>query len=232
MGHMPYHLIIPAAGESTRYRAAGYMSPKGLIRFKWKDHDDCMIHHIIRDNVPEGQCATVIARQIDFNMFQKRLNSTARVLPIVSSEGQAHTVFQGIEYMADAPLLVVNCDNAFDSPLSEFVDWCQKESAAVGAMVFKSNKEDRYGYVDNHPFFSIGAEKQPISEWALAGAFYFENVGLFRAAFRAVHRTSAYISELFQVINGKKIAYDIPRESLHEWGTPADLKADKSVTLI
>jgi NDP-sugar pyrophosphorylase family protein len=156
------------------------------------------------------------------------------ILPIVNTDGQAHTVYQAIDNLSHAQeIVVINCDNAFDTNLDDFVEQCRDHEVMAGAIVFRSNGERKYGYVDmpdtGSPFFYRGVEKDPISPWALAGAFYFRNSAIFKDAFESGPSTQ-YISGLFERIPIAKMAYVIRRYELHEWGTPEDIIADHTVT--
>jgi NDP-sugar pyrophosphorylase family protein len=225
MEHLPYTTVVPAAGECVRFRKAGYALPKGLLRLEWNGSEASMIEHVVgRDHD-----ATIVCKAQDFNLFKRKL-PYLKIVPIASTEGQAHTIFQGIADLAlDRPLLVINCDNAFDIELDEFVKECVRTQATCGAVVFESELESKYGYVDAQPWFSRGAEKSPISGYALAGAFYFANTLTYVQAFRTGKNPACYVSALFEHITGSKLAYKIERSQLHEWGTPEDIKLDSTV---
>jgi NDP-sugar pyrophosphorylase family protein len=226
MDYLAYITLIPAAGECTRFRKAGYMLPKGLIRLEWGGSEAPMIEHV----ADRDHSVTVVCKAQDYNLFKRKL-SHMNVIPIASSEGQAHTVYQGLAMdNGERPLLVINCDNSFDIDLNEFVSECQRTQAACGAVVFDCEQMfAKYGYVDACPWFTRGAEKNAISIYALAGAFYFASGNIFRAAFQQSKDTACYISSLFSRIEGNKLAYRIQRSQLHEWGTPEDIRADKTV---
>lgn len=230
MDDMPYTLVIPAGGDSARFAARGYKGPKGLLKFEWKEKYATMLEHVVSDK----RCS-VIARQEWASVFFRVLPENFNVVAVPGTEGQAHTVYQGVyQGVYYSPIatdfVVMNCDNAFDEPLDIFVAKCREQEAVCGAVVFESKRELKYGYVSDAPFFIRGAEKNPISPFALAGAFYFKSRDVFLTGFKRVGRTPEYISEMFAAIVGTKYAHVIPRTSLHEWGTPDDILTDSTVT--
>lgn len=230
-------LLIPAAGDSKRFSDAGVHKPKGLIRSKWRLNqvtvrNGTMIEHV----VPIGWNGPVrVACKLDcFDIFKNELPKDYDVFPIASSLGQADTVVQACKDLRN-DILVVNSDNGFSHDLNLFIDHCRESKASCGAVVFRSNKEPRYGYINSFPFFEYGIEKNPISSWALAGAFYFKNAAtLTKAALLIlsdplIRQQEIYLSDLFYYVKGLKIAYAIPRDELYEWGTPVQLMKDKSL---
>lgn len=228
MDDLSYALVIPAGGDSMRFKAKGFKEPKGLIKLTWRDKEATMLEHIVGDS---NLCYLVV-KQEWYNTFLKTLPGNFMIKSIYSTEGQAHTVYQFLfenAFARDMDIVIVNCDNAFDMPLSEFVKQCRANDADCGVMVFESAGETKYGYVNNAPFFQFGKEKVAISPFALAGTFYFKNRSIFLAAHRATNQP-IYISDMFGAIKGVRYAYVINRDDLHEWGTPEDILNDKTVT--
>lgn len=228
-----YLIVIPAAGSSTNFAAKGYRGPKALIKIRFNNELQTMIEHVAQH---DDDCI-VICKRIDFNIFKRALPHFF-VRPIESTEGQAHTVYQGIwdmtaGVMAGREYLIVNWDVAFEDGLFDrFVEACRKNNAEVGAVVFKST-EARYDYVDAAPFFTRAVRKEPsFSDYALTGAFYFKSRVSFSMAYKNNPRPPLYISQMFGRIVGVHFAYEIEREQFHDWSTPEDLENDSGVTLI
>jgi dTDP-glucose pyrophosphorylase len=225
-------LLIPAAGESSRFRAQYGGVPKGLIRFGWRTGEKTMIEHC----VPRGWEGNVVVmcREQDADLFAAELPSTWFLQSVPHTTGQADTVQQAW-VPADHEVLVVNCDNGFENGMGMFLTACRRFKASAGAVVMPGRGNRRYGYVDDYPLFRRAVEKSAISNYALAGAFYFQNIETIKDAYALLIAEGAgagerYLSALFERITGPKVAYHISKNELHEWGTPELLHADHSVT--
>lgn len=233
MDRMPCSILIPAAGDSVRFKEKTPL-PKGLIRFKWRGVRKTMIEHC----VPSAIYGSVFVgcKKRELPQFRTRLPGFYHFVPMDPTSGQAETVLRMALHMQNfqTDLLIINSDNAFNYPtLENFVHTCRIEEVTLGALTFcpKSNK-NRYGYVDSHPHFTHGREKLPISLHALAGAFYVSSTDTLIDAARTAHDEAAgYLSEMFIFITGKKLSVEITEFSLHEWGTPETLEADETVTI-
>lgn len=217
MDSLPCTLIIPAAGDSVRFRDKTSV-PKGLVRFGWKGRVATMIEHIVPRR---WNGKVVVACKIaDMQEFRRRLPNSMSVLGITPTSGQSETVINVAAYSAGTDILVVNSDNAFEEGvLEDFVDTCRANEAMCGAVTFRPapNADPyRYGYVDDHPYFKVGAEKVPISRYAVAGAFYFQS---WKVISRFVGGSQHYISEWFIDIPKPKLSYEIHPSKLFEWGT-------------
>lgn len=229
------HLLIPAAGESRRFAEQGYEGPKGLLKVHWNGETLTMLEHIV--NSIDMRMPTVIGcRPPDYVAFVQTL-PRCEVQAIRDSTGQADTVAQmAAELEHSDEMLVINSDNVFDQQAAlHLVAQSRRTNAIVGALVFLADHE-RYGFVDGYPFFNAGAEKVPISKYALAGAFYFRSAREVLAAWDKFKKHSSdaerYLSGMFQHFDGPKVSVLIDKDLLHEWGTPESLSADQTVSHI
>lgn len=233
---MRFTTLVLAAGESERFARAGITKPKGLLRMVWSKREACMLEHSAQ-LYAETPTRIVIKTDKLSQFFNGIVTFRVNLFCITETRGQADSAQQGVESL-EGPIVVVNCDNGFSLSLDTFARNCIDKGVLAGALVFPSNRELRYGYVDDMPFFDFGAEKAAISNWALAGAFYFKDRHVLREAYkcdlaalkaRGVSNAEIYLSHLFKWIPGQKLAVPIARSVLHEWGTPMELAADKTV---
>jgi len=219
-------LIIPACGKSQRFKDVGIQTPKGLIKFVHDGVYRTMIEHVIPDLwMLKGTKAIVVANADDAKKFQEMLPHDVSVWALGGSRGQAHTIQQILQAACigdDQKIIVVNCDDKF--PQYVFDQLAQVELPAA-AVVFKTEKNPRYGYVNDFPRFQYGAEKNPISEYALAGAFMFRNKKTFLDAYNKMPRMEGepYISHVFAYIAGDKKAILCDRKEIGDFGTPESL---------
>lgn len=235
MDNLPYTVLIPAAGSSQRFKDAGILKPKGLLKMTWHGLNMTMIEHCmpLTPNVP----IRVACRSEDIVKFHAALchNKNIKFAALSTpTRGQAHTcVIMSKE--VEGAIIIINSDNGFDLDVEEFISACDHVDASAGAVVFVAGGERKYGYVSDHPFFDFGIEKSPISAFALAGMFYFKSAEILQLAYSIAFNKKTtheeYLSQLFSVIPHPKLAYRIPKSSLHEWGTPLDLLADTTVNV-
>lgn len=232
-------LLIPAAGDSKRFSDVGIHKPKGLIRSVWtidklgETREGTMIQHV----VPLNWIGKIrVACKLEYkDVFTEALPKDWDIFPIISSRGQADTVWQACQ---DLPgdILIINSDNGFSHDLCQFVNQCRVNKASCGAVVFTS-KNNRYGFINNFPLFEFGVEKIPISKYALAGAFYFKSARTIMDASiitlndLMLRNAEIYLSDLFLSIDGLKMGYLIPQDELFEWGAPAQMLKDKSLKI-
>lgn len=234
-------VLIPACGKSERFKAVTKV-PKGVLRFSWKRSHMTMIEHI-SSVLPERWPKWVVHRTDEAEDFRRRLPTEIGLIGTHVTNGQADTVFQALSMVnVGEDLIVLNCDNAIVD-LTRSVRWFRNWNADCGAVTFEDpDRSGRYGYVDKYPHFTRGAEKEALSSFALAGAFYFKNKTVYERAFRAADRAhrplrgpftnyEIYISQLFEHIEGVKIASWIERAALHEWGSWQQLQDDPTVTI-
>lgn len=227
-----------AAGSSIRFKNIGLDKPKGLLNFKWKGLEGAMLEHsgqLLSRPFPNVRIAV---HSKDLEQFGDWVSNDQYRMRYgfyytVATNGQADTAQQAVEAI-EGPIVVVNCDNGFNNSLEAFASACSDNAVACGVLVFESDQETRYGYVDAAPWFTYGTEKTPVSKWALAGAFYFSSRHVLREAYAAtpfVPGQECYLSQLFAAIKGLKLAFRMPRTDLHEWGTPSNVVSDKTITI-
>lgn len=239
MDSVPFTTIVLAAGGSIRFRTVGVHKPKGLIQLRWRGVEATMLEHSAQILGKDYLNVRIAVHSKDMEQFANWVNTDAYRCKygfyyVVATNGQADTAQQAVEAI-EGPIVIVNCDNGFETTLSDFGMMCIGNDVACGALVFGSNGETRYGYVDNAPWFTYGTEKSPVSRWALAGAFYFRSRHVLREAYATAPFSAGkecYLSQLFASIPGNKMAVRIQRDQLHEWGTPSDLLTDKTVSVI
>lgn len=231
MGNHPRRkpvLIIPACGKSQRFRERGIMVPKGLLHFNYDGHTLPMIHHVIPRDLSFYKVIVTVTKGEE-NAFLECLHPDIHVFAISNSVGQMDTVLQTLDsdiVPHDHPIVILNCDDKLPEKTIKELMGLQ---AQVGAVVFRTEKNPRYGYIDSFPEFTRGAEKDPISEYALAGGFMFESKHVFAEAVYASaktwsnHKGEYYLSHLFEHVKGKKEAVLVSQKDIVDFGTPEGL---------
>lgn len=232
-------IIIPAAGNSRRFKDIGIDTPKGLIRFTRDGFTGAMLEHILCDLLTHDHAPPMIIVNENTSFPMKNFEHLVEVVRVAPTWGQAHTVYLGLETLDEitlsGPVLVLNSDVGYDYSLDVFCR--QAQDFAAAALVFPGEGDTAFSYVDNFPIFSEALEKQAISNWAMAGAYYFSDGHDLRSALKAQldsgvrHANEFYLSGTFQYHRETKIAIAMQRNQLLQWGTPEDLARDKKVTI-
>lgn len=127
-------------------------------------------------------------------------------------------------------MLVLNSDCGFNYPLHVFVK--QAELFGMAALVFPGYDDRAYSYVDGYPIFKGAAEKLNISEWALAGAYYFRSSSRLRLLIKSMkERDERHAGEFYMslALRDTGLAVAMERRQLRVWGTPEDLARDPGV---
>lgn len=232
---MNIQIIVPAAGESKRFTRKGIKLPKPLIKFSWGQFPkQTMLEHATH-GLEDWPINVGVLRNHQ-GIFLEGLiksNHTFTFHSLGTSLGQADTVAQvarGIKGSDDCSLLILNSDSMFLYPLETFL--AQVKDFDGGAIVFDGQYSPAYSYADEYPLFDKTAEKEPISPWAFAGAFYFKSKNDFLTAYEAYHwviQREEYLSEVYNYLPGKKLAVYVPREQWIVWGTAEELMSDENV---
>lgn len=233
------HLVIPAAGEGSRFRQAGYARPKPFIDVRGRP----MIDHVIDNVAPKGADVHLLLRE-------EHLTDHAALIDLVrGSVDQIHPVRELTEGTActlllaraafddDRPLLVANSDQWVDFDVDAYVQDCLDRNLDGSILVFRDadrNPKWSFARLDASGFVVEVAEKKPISDLATVGIYLFRRGSDFvRGAIDMIARNDRVNNEFYtcpvynyMIANGLKIGvYEVPANAMHGLGTPADLEA-------
>ena len=168
-------VLVPCAGNGTRFSKAGYSNPKPLIEFLGKP----MIQHVV-DCVPLDADWIFIVQQNHIDEFQidqvlKQIKPHCIVISTGSgvTEGAAASVLLAQQYIDnDRPLLIINSDNIIEwDAVSTTANWLESESD--GLILTFQDTDPKWSFVklnDNGHATQV-AEKTPISDIATAGLY-------------------------------------------------------------
>ncbi len=172
------NIIIPMAGSGSRFRDKGYQAPKPFITFNGK----MMIEHVL-EGLPLDNAKLILIIQSAFqNSHAQELSYLEKTYGVIFScvksltAGAACTALQARMCMdLDCPALFVDSDNIFQkNALEQFVTHAQTNALAGSLLTFHS-KQDCFSYVKTNAKGQVilTREKEPISNDAIAGAYYF-----------------------------------------------------------
>jgi dTDP-glucose pyrophosphorylase len=231
-------VVIPAAGEGSRFSKAGYQMPKPFIPLFGKP----MIQHVIENVTPRGAQVHLLFRKdhIETNLsFVESLRIRGHTIHEVGrpTEGTACTLLLARDaFDDDRPLLVANSDQYVEFSIDDFVRDCFDRNLDGSILVFHDHAKDpkwSFARSDQAGLVREVAEKKPISNMATVGIYLFRRGSDFvRGAIDMIARNDRVNSEFYTcpvfnylIARGLKIGtYTIASTAMHGLGTPEDLE--------
>lgn len=237
----PLHVIMPMAGEGSRFLKEGWTIPKPLIELKGRplfmhaissvQNNDLMLKYsfIVRQ---EHIDKFHIDEQIKKNLPQANIFSVDK-----TTRGAVETCMMAeSKILDDDGIIVMDCDLEFRS--TSFVGIIKKILALPlcvaegGALVSFESNEPRYSYaeIDNNGFVKRTAEKEVISNHALCGAYFFSSGQRFKQIANKLlsepefKKPEYYVSLLYNYLlaDGEKVQL-ATMEKYCSYGTPEEL---------
>lgn len=231
------NVVIPAAGEGSRFANAGYSAPKPFIDVLGQP----MIGHVIDNVAVRNARFTLLLRQDHLEKYPDTMAldfvAKSKIVPVVQlTEGTACTVLLARKHFDDQhPLLVANSDQLVDFNCQEFLDDARQRNLDGSILVFRDsarNPKWSFAALDDDGLVTEVAEKKPISDLATVGIYLFMNGTEFvRAAADMIAANDRVNNEFYtcpiynyMIRNGAKIGvYEVPSSAMSGLGTPEDL---------
>lgn len=178
----PWHpprinVLIPMAGAGSRFANAGYTFPKPLIEIRGRS----MIEVVVQNLNIEGRFIFLVQRQHNedyrLEQYTKLLKPGSEIVVVDGvTDGAARTALLAENLInSDVPLLIANSD--------QFVQWDSNETlyqlsapGCDGGIVTFSSTHPKWSFarVDEAGWVTEVAEKNPISDVATAGIYYWK----------------------------------------------------------
>ena len=238
----PLHVIMPMAGEGSRFQKEGWITPKPLIELHGIPLFVRAIRSVAVEDAQMKYSFIVRKEHIDQYHIDEQIKA---LLPEASVYFVQKTTRGAVETCliaengvgAEDAILVMDCDLEFRS--KAYTDYIRQsllqsaELASGGALVSFESDEPRYSYaaVDDDMIVKRTAEKEVISHHALCGAYYFSSAnGFLRAAHRLLNepvfnKPEYYVSLLYNyLLADGEVVRLAPMEEYRSYGTPEELK--------
>ena len=233
------NIIIPAAGEGSRFAEAGYPVPKPFIDVA----GEMMIQRVLNNLPISGSQPTLNLRREHMKALPQAVETLVSrgvgIVPVDAlTEGTACTVLLAREHFDnDQPLLIANSDQLVDADLAPFIADCLKRGLDGSILVFRDDtRNPKWSFAQTD---SIGrvvrvAEKVPISDLATVGIYLFRRGRDFVSAAADMIANNDRVNGEFytcpvynyMIRSGLNIGvYEIPQSAMHGIGTPPDLDA-------
>lgn len=183
------HIIMPMAGEGSRFKEAGYIVPKPLIKV-----DDKELYRRALDSVEAYidwgvtiKHTFIVRREFiqNYNIdiqIRQVYNDANIVIVDKTTRGALETALLAEPYIDQERdnIMIMDCDiefycNQYNAEL--FNQYCWKEESSEPILLSFYSHDTRYSYAEcksGGDFWAIRtAEKNPISTHALTGCYYF-----------------------------------------------------------
>ena len=172
------NVLIPMAGAGSRFAQAGYTFPKPLIEVNSKP----MIQVVV-DNLNIDAHYVFIVQEEHFHKYNLKqvLNLIKPGCDIVTingiTEGAAVTTLLAKEYINNnEPLLIANSDQIVEWNSNECLYAFDADEIDGGILTFKATHPKwSYAKIGDDGFVSEVAEKNPISDNATVGIYYWKH---------------------------------------------------------
>jgi HAD superfamily hydrolase (TIGR01509 family) len=228
------NVLIPMAGAGSRFQAAGYTFPKPLIDVEGKP----MIQVIVDNLNIEATYIYVVQKEhrLKYNLdtLLNLITPNCKIVEVDGmTEGAACTTLLAKEYINNEdPLIMANSDQFLEWDSNEFMYKMAEQKVDGGIVTFTAThpkwsfaKVDEYGYVTEV------AEKNPISDIATVGVYYWaKGSDYVKYAEQMISKNIRTNNEFYTcptfneaIGDGKKIkVFNI--DKMWGLGTPEDLK--------
>ena len=233
------NIVIPMAGEGSRFKNDGYEKPKPFIDVLGKP----MIVRVLENlSYPEARYL-LIARKEHMNKEKDLVKSIERDFNVVFlalenlTEGTACTVLYARKYINNnEPLLIANSDQIVDINIEDFVIDCIKRDLDGSILTFIDKYKDpkwSFAKIDDRGMLIEVKEKVVISKYATVGIYlYTKGKHFVNAAIDMIINNDRVNNEFYTcptynyaIKNGMNIGiYNIDYKQMHGLGTPDDLK--------
>jgi len=240
------NVVIPMAGDGSRFERAGYTYPKPLVSVGNKP----MIE-VVYDTLPKSDDWNVLDYTFIIKSVHQAKYNIDTMLEVMSpnrhlisldmtTDGALQTVLQAREYVDnDNPLIIANSDQYVKLNWDYFEETVLNDSTIDGAILTFDSIHPKFSFARTEEYKGDGerprvlsvAEKLPNSRNATCGIYYFKKGSDFvKYADQMVEEKNKTMGEYYLahvynyfIQDGKKIiAY--PVEVMMSLGTPEDLQ--------
>lgn len=236
------HIIMPMAGEGSRFLKAGWIIPKPLIELKGVPLFIRSISSVSTDDIMMKYSFIVRQEHIEkyhIDEFIKSRLPHANIFSVVkTTRGAVETCLMAETALnPEDSVIIMDCDLEFMSQelIDNMRDILSKPVDEVngGLLVSFESELPRYSYaeIDDNSIVKRTAEKEVISSHALCGAYFFSSAeGFLRVAHQLLedatfNKPEFYVSLLYNYLLESGETVKLCRmEKYYSYGTPEELK--------
>lgn len=233
-------IVIPMAGKSSRFYAAGYKIPKFLIKVKGKTLMEYSLKSLpLSSN--DQVVFIALKRHDELYKLEKHINITFPnlnfnlILLENETRGQSETVMASRDIIDEKDeLLIYNIDTCFKSKTlkKKITEEKHMHDGVLGAFINRSEENHwSFAKINKNKNVIKVREKVKISDFALTGLYHFSKAKYFfeTAEYHIRNNLLAkgefYIAPLYNdlILKGKNFKLDIVDEFI-PLGTPKEVK--------
>jgi len=233
------NIVIPMAGEGSRFKKAGYIKPKPFIDVLGKP----MIVRVLENLKFEDANYILIARKEHLEKEKDLVeniknNFNVTFIPITNlTEGTACSVLYARKYINnDTPLLIANSDQIVNIRLEELINDCKNRNLDGSILTFIDKYKDpkwSFAKLGQDLLVKEVREKVLISQYATVGIYYYSKGRFFVDASLDMIINNDRVNNEFYTCpaynymikdNLKVGIFNIEFEQMNGIGTPKDLE--------
>jgi HAD superfamily hydrolase (TIGR01509 family) len=227
------NILIPMAGAGSRFEAAGYTFPKPLIEV----HGKPMIQVVVENLNLDGNYIYIVQKshreKYNLDTLLNLITPNCKIIDVDGlTEGAACTTLLAKELINnDMPLFFANSDQYVDWNSNEFMYKMSSTDVDGGMTTFMSTHPKwSYAKTDENGLITEVAEKNPISNLATVGFYYWKKgLDYVKYAEQMISKNvrvnnEFYVCPVFNeaISDGKKFrTFDVSK--MWGLGTPEDL---------
>ncbi len=227
------NVLIPMAGNGSRFAQAGYTFPKPLIEV----HGKPMIQVVVENLAVDANYIFVVQKshreKYNLDSMLSLICPGCKIVEVDGvTEGAACTVLLAMEFINnDEPLVIANSDQFIEWNSLEFFYKMNEQNLDAGIVSFRATHPKwSYAKIDDSGFVTEVAEKNPISDIATVGVYYWKQGKDFVKYAKSMISKDIRVNNEFYVcpvfneaiLDGLKIkTFDVPK--MWGIGTPEDL---------
>ena len=235
-------IVIPCAGAGSRFEKMGYSKPKPLIDVNGKP----MIQVVIENLSIRANYVYLVQKKFadEFKLLVNAITpGHCTVIELDGiTEGAACTILKAKEYIDnDNPILIVNSDQFVEWDVKDFMNQMISDKTLDAGISTFIDTQEKWSFVklDEQEHVVQVAEKQPISDIATTGIYYWKHgLDFCKFAQQMIDKNirvngEFYVCPVFNeaIADGKVIKTSMV-DKMWGLGTPEDLEIYLSEFLI
>ena len=173
------NIVIPMAGQGSRFSKAGYEKPKPFIDVGGKP----MVVRVLENLVYPDARYILIAQKEHLEKEKELVRQIEKEFNVIFipidklTEGTACTVLYARKYINnDNALLIANSDQIVDISIKDFIDDCKNKKLDGSMLTFIDEFKDpkwSFAKIDKNNLVTKVKEKAAISEYATVGVYLY-----------------------------------------------------------
>jgi dTDP-glucose pyrophosphorylase len=227
---MSFKLMMPMAGNGSRFQTQGYTQPKPLIDVNGKP---MFVRAVENIDLAFDDYIFIVRKEHNIVTAVKDYYPTAKVVELDTlTQGAACSVLTADAYMDnDDSVFISNCDQIMSWDKNLFVNNMNHDGVILTFDCPERDPKWSFAETDEAGNVIRVAEKQPISDSATTGHYYWKSWKTFKASAEQMfanndrYNNEFYLCPVFNytIAQGYTVK-TVNVQSMHGIGTPEDLQ--------